>query len=78
MPVHLDTETLTRQPARQCHCSGGGQRTHDTASRNVNHVRSACGGEEREMIQAATDCDSMASEGGLYYLAPRCGGVAHF
>ena len=52
--------------------------THDTASRNVNHVRSACGGEEREMLQADTDCDSMASEGGLYYLAPRCGGVAHF
>ena len=55
-----------------------GQRTHDTASRNVNHVRLACGGEELEMLQAATDCDSMASEGGLYKLAPWCGGVAHF
>ena len=55
-----------------------GQGTHDTAARNVNHVRPACGGEELEMLQAATDCDSMASQGGLYYLAPRCGGVARF
>ena len=78
MWLHLDTET--RQRARQCHCSGGGQGTgdHDTAARNVNHVRSACGGEELEMLQAATDCDSMASQGGLYKLAPWCGGVAHF
>ena len=50
MWLHLDTETVTRQPARQCHTAVGVDRwtgDHDTAARNVNHVRSACGGEVR-------------------------------